>query len=49
MGWIFYRIRGSEFYYDPERVMSKLWEKLSDAGIEQYKMEEVDAKNLRVV
>ncbi len=49
VGWIFYRIRGSEFYYDPERVMSKLWEKLSDAGIEQYKMEEVDPKNLRVV
>ncbi|MFL0195597.1 AAA domain-containing protein [Clostridium sp. WILCCON 0269] len=49
VGWIFYRIRGSEFYYNPEKVMNKLWEKLSNIGMEQYKVEEIDAKNLKAV
>ncbi|RMD05005.1 hypothetical protein D9O40_01265 [Clostridium autoethanogenum] len=49
LGWIFYKIREGEFYYNPERVMEKLWSKLNNIGIEQYKLEEIQNKNLQVV
>lgn len=49
VGWVFYRIRGSEFYYNSERILSKLWKRLSDIGIERYNIDEVDTKNLKVV
>ena len=34
VGWTFYRIRGSEFYRDPESTMKDLWIKLKNMGIE---------------
>lgn len=33
-GWIFWRIRGSEYYRDPDQALEGLWQKLSDMGIE---------------
>ncbi|MDP4145574.1 MAG: AAA domain-containing protein [Bacillota bacterium] len=35
VGWTIYRIRGSEFYRDPEATMKKLWDKLHELGIEK--------------
>jgi very-short-patch-repair endonuclease len=32
-GWTFWRIRGSEFYYNPERALSSLWELLKKLRI----------------
>ncbi len=34
MGWKFWRIRESEFYFDPERALQPLWEELERRGIE---------------
>lgn len=33
VGWTFWRVRGSQFYLDPEKAMSSLWEKLDEMGI----------------
>jgi very-short-patch-repair endonuclease len=33
VGWTFWRVRGSQFYLDPEKTMSSLWEKLDEMGI----------------
>lgn len=33
-GWVFWRVRESEFYLDPESALSSLWPALSSAGIE---------------
>lgn len=49
VGWVFYRIMGSEFYHDPERTMKKLWNKLDNIGIERYGIQTADAKVLKVV
>lgn len=35
VGWTFYKIRGSEFYRNPEKTMEGLWMKLKDLGIEK--------------
>lgn len=35
VGWTFYKIRGSEFYRNPEKTMEGLWLKLKDLGIEK--------------
>lgn len=32
-GWQFWRVRGSEFYLDPEKALSSLWEALEQRGI----------------
>lgn len=32
-GWIFWRVRGSEFYRDPDKAMLPLWEELRSRGI----------------
>ncbi|MHC6181333.1 AAA domain-containing protein [Clostridium sp. JNZ X4-2] len=49
VGWIFYRIRGSEFYYNSEKTMRRLWKKLNNIGIERNKMETVSTKDLKAV
>lgn len=49
IGWSFFRIRGSEFYYNPEKVMEKLWSKLDRIGIEKYAGESIGAESLKVV
>lgn len=49
VGWVFYRIMGSEFYYDPEGTMEKLWEKLNNMKIERYSLQASDDKVLKVV
>ena len=33
-GWKFWRVRGSEYYYDPERALTSLWETLKYYEIE---------------
>ncbi len=33
LGWRFWRIRESEFYFDPERALQPLWEELDRRGI----------------
>ncbi|MEZ0536616.1 AAA domain-containing protein [Caldicellulosiruptoraceae bacterium PP1] len=33
VGWTFWRVRGSEFYRDPEEAMKSLWVKLNEMGI----------------
>lgn len=33
-GWTFWRVRGSDFYLDPEKAMEPLWKKLDEMGIE---------------
>jgi very-short-patch-repair endonuclease len=40
IGWTFFRIRSSEFYYDPEKVMEKLYTKLKNNNLitEQLKV-----------
>lgn len=48
-GIICYRIRGSEFYYDTENIMNKLWNKLRDADIDEFKNKNILTKNLKVV
>lgn len=35
VGWNFYRIKGSEFYRNPEKTMDALWLKLESLGIER--------------
>ncbi len=32
-GWTFWRVRGSEYYADPERALEDLWRKLESLGI----------------
>ena len=32
-GWTFWRVRGSSFYFDPDRAMEGLWEKLNELNI----------------
>ena len=32
-GWTFWRLRGSEFYLNPDKAMESLWEKLDSFGI----------------
>ncbi|MDQ0338765.1 very-short-patch-repair endonuclease/MinD-like ATPase involved in chromosome partitioning or flagellar assembly [Caldalkalibacillus uzonensis] len=34
VGWTFWRVRGSDFYLDPEKAMEPLWKKLAEMGIE---------------
>lgn len=33
LGWRFWRIRESEFYFDPERELQSLWQELDRRGI----------------
>ena len=33
-GWRFWRIRGSEYYYNPEKALDPLWETLKQYQIE---------------
>ena len=33
-GWKFWRVRGSDYYYNPEKALSSLWETLNVYGIE---------------
>ncbi|MGC4377152.1 AAA domain-containing protein [Fictibacillus sp. Mic-4] len=33
LGWVFWRVRGSEFYFNPDRAMLPLWEKLKEMKI----------------
>jgi hypothetical protein len=48
-GWVFYRIMGGEFYYEPEKTMEKLWNKLNNMGIERYSLQTSDTEALKVV
>ncbi|EGL83897.1 hypothetical protein CathTA2_0543 [Caldalkalibacillus thermarum TA2.A1] len=34
VGWTFWRVRGSDFYLDPEKALEPLWKKLDEMGIE---------------
>lgn len=49
IGWTFLRIRPSEFYYNPEKVIERLWEKLKNNDIEQYKKQNLMVEQLKVV
>lgn len=49
IGWYFLRIRGSEFYYNPEKTMEKLWSRLKRIGVENYNREKTSKETLRVV
>lgn len=49
IGWSFFKIRGSEFYYNPERIMEKLWNKLNRIGIEKHIREKTTKETLKVV
>lgn len=49
IGWTFLRIRPSEFYYNPEKTMERLWEKLKDNDIGQYKNKNLIVEQLKVV
>ncbi len=43
-GWVFWRVRESEFYLDPDAALSSLWPALSSAGIEPESVEtDIDA------
>lgn len=33
-GWTFWRVRGRDFYFNPNKAMESLWTKLSEMGIE---------------
>ena len=33
IGWKFYRVRGGEYFRDPERALASLWRRLEDLGI----------------
>lgn len=37
VGWVFWRVRGSTFYYNPDKAMKTLWDKLDEMGIEPEK------------
>ncbi|WML36530.1 AAA domain-containing protein [Clostridium sp. OS1-26] len=49
IGWTFLRIRPSEFYYNPEKTMDRLWQKLKNNDMEQYKNKNLIAEQLKVV
>ncbi|MBC2581287.1 AAA domain-containing protein [Clostridium sp. DJ247] len=49
LGWNFYRVRASEFYYDPEKTLDNLYDKLKSIGINQYHDKQSLDTNLRVV
>jgi hypothetical protein len=49
LGWTFCRIRGSEFYYDSEKAMEKLWSELRESGEDIYISEKSIIQNLKVV
>lgn len=49
LGWIFYRIRASEFYYRPEKTMERLWKLLDKDDIESCKNKKLVTQNLKVV
>jgi very-short-patch-repair endonuclease len=34
VGWRFWRVRESEFYFDPQRALASLWKELERRGIE---------------
>lgn len=41
-GWIFWRIRGSAFYRNPNKTMEPLWQKLKELHIEQIQEAKTD-------
>ncbi len=49
IGWSFCKIRGSEFYYNPEKAMEKLWNKMNRIGMEKYNGEKTVKETLKVV
>jgi very-short-patch-repair endonuclease len=38
VGWTFWRVRGSQFYWDREKAMESLWVKLDEMGIRPRQM-----------
>lgn len=49
LGWKFCRIRGSEFYYNPQKVIDKICKRLKFADIQNILNNETFSKNLKVV
>ncbi|MBV7272724.1 hypothetical protein JMF89_01495 [Clostridiaceae bacterium UIB06] len=49
IGWTFFRIRCSEFYYNHDKTIDKLLRKLKNIGIEQYKNSNLIEEQLKVV
>ncbi|MCT8975735.1 AAA domain-containing protein [Clostridium sp. CX1] len=49
MGWDIFRIRGCEFYYNPEETMEILSRKLKSIGIEQDEVKNDVRNNLKIV
>lgn len=41
LGWKFVRIRGSEFFKDPDKAMEKVFTKLENLGIKPVKLDEL--------
>ncbi|MEK4126546.1 AAA domain-containing protein [Anoxybacillus sp. FSL W8-0382] len=39
IGWTFWRVRGRDFYRDPDRALASLWVKLEEMGIEPYEVQ----------
>lgn len=44
-GWTFWRVRGSEFYFDPDRALDSLWSKLEELNIRPSRLDEKDESN----
>jgi hypothetical protein len=49
IGWSFFKVRGGEFYYNPEKTMEKLWNKLNRIGIEKHNRQKTTKETLKVV
>ncbi|NFL72276.1 DNA helicase [Clostridium sporogenes] len=49
LGWVFYKIRGSKFYRDPEREIEKLNKFLMETGLYKNDSKEILKNNLQVV
>lgn len=49
LGWVFYKIRGSKFYRDPEREIKKLNKFLIETGLYKNDSKEILKNNLQVV
>jgi len=44
VGWEFFRIRGSQFYYDPANALEDLWELLKIRGMMEIEQKKEESK-----
>ncbi|WP_446898262.1 AAA domain-containing protein [Clostridium sp. LBM24168] len=48
VGWTFLKIRGSEFYLQPELVMNRVFKKLKNLGIKTHRLKEENQQDNRL-